>query len=144
MLALKNNQESEFKSRIISSPNWELFEKQIEKEKELKDLKGLSKSEILIKLQDKKYTEKIETYLSKQRIGQVSMKVTFKLPIDQLADTLLSDFAKSVDYFNLTKNPSSYDSLMAIQDKLFELFKQNHASNLHLKDLNSRIGKQGK
>lgn len=144
LLALKNNQESEFKSRIISSPNWELFEKQIEKEKELKDLKGLSKSEILIKLQDKKYTEKIETYLSKQRIGQVSMKVTFKLPIDQLADTLLSDFAKSVDYFNLTKNPSSYDSLMAIQDKLFELFKQNHASNLHLKDLNSRIGKQGK
>ena len=31
LLALKNNQESEFKSRIISSTNWELFEKQIEK-----------------------------------------------------------------------------------------------------------------
>jgi uncharacterized protein YkwD len=143
LFALRNNQENEFKSSIISSPNWELFEKQINKESELKELKGLSKNEIILKLQDKSYTEKIEPFLSAQRIGNVTMKVTFKLPINVLADTLLADFDNTVLYFNKTQSRASYDSLVAIQDKIFQLYFEKNATDKHLSDISARTGKQG-
>jgi hypothetical protein len=138
--AIRGDQTQDFKSSVSSMPNWDLFETQIETKPELAELKSLSKDEIIEKLKDKAFTEKIEHLLSIQRIGNVKMDVHFEIPLKHLADTLTAEFIKIYNKKQITY--ASYDSLVRIQSKIFQLYKDSHAKNDHIVTLGNVIKKE--
>lgn len=71
--AISSQQNEKLNTRILVEENWDLFEKQINDNKDLLAYKNLTKSKIKEKLLDTLEQKRIENYLSKQRTAQVKL-----------------------------------------------------------------------
>ena len=69
--AISANQKEKLTKLIYSEENWNLFEKQIQENKDLADYKNLTHEKIKIKLEDTLKQKKIENYLTKQRVAKI-------------------------------------------------------------------------
>ncbi len=136
----QNKQTKEVKSTISYAPNWDVFQEQIKTEKNLNELKTLTTSEIKKRLENKEFNASIERYLSKQRYAKIQMDITFDLTDEMLADTLLKDFQRTVKYYNITKLNSSFDSLLQIQHRLYELSLDKLTNIHHWNSMAAMIG----
>ena len=85
-------------SNIESHMNWEKFEEQREKDKRLQSFKGLSRSEVLKKLEDKSLTTRLEPLLKEQRKGEVVLKGL--LEVKDTMQFMISEFNRFSDSLN--------------------------------------------
>lgn len=133
---LTSHQKTPFTKEIKVKENWSLFYNQIDSLKELSHLKEKSKEEIKL-IVDENPT-KYESYLSKQRKGNVKLFVEFE--VGDTLQFLLNEFNINIntinEYLNKEKQfkSSCYDSIVNIQYEVYKLIKKGKADVTLLDD----------
>ena len=131
--AFENHQRATVEAKVTTQPNWSLFERQIATSKELKALKGLSREEVLVKLQNRAYAIEIEPFLKEQRIAEVILTIRTDILDENMGEHLVGVFNNHLGNVQaelksngLTKTAKlEMDTIAGVQWYLYHLIK-NH------------------